>query len=977
MKLSSYSCAFWCICLHMVLLSSPNLLCFQPKITANALGNDTDQSALFRFKEAVEYDPFDILTSWNSSTHFCIWQGITCSLKHQRVTALNLQGYNLRGIIPPDIGNLTFLRYINLQNNSFYGEIPHEIGRLFRLQQLYLTNNTLMGQIPTNLSGCAELRTLSLTGNKLVGKIPMELGFLTKLEQLYIAVNNLTGEIPASIGNLSSLTVLSLGINNLEGSVPQEIGLLKNLTHLSIASNKLFGMLPSSLFNMSSLTFFSAGANQLNGSLPPNMFLTLPNLQQFGIGMNIISGNLKNLWSLAMEYNNLGSGSDNDLDFLTSLTNCTNLQVLDLNLNNFGGSLPTSIANLSSQLSQFYIGGNQIFGTIPSGLENLINLIALDFEFNHLTGSIPASFGKFQKMQSLTLNVNKLSGEIPLSIGNLSLLFQLDLSQNMLEGSIPPSIGNCQNLQYLDLSHNNLSGAIPTEVIGLPSLSLLLNLSQNSLNGNLPIEVGNLKSISKLDVSRNTLSGQIPGTIGQCISLEYLNLLGNSFQGTIPSSLASLKGLQYLDLSQNNLSGSIPQGLKDISVLEYLNVSFNELDGEVPTEGVFGNASAISLEGNSELCGGITVLHLPPCPVEVVMKRAIYWKRKINRRRSSTLFTMDQNQLSKVSYQTLHKATNGFSPNNMIGSGAFGFVYKGTVESEGRVVAIKVLNLQKKGAHKSFIAECNALRNIRHRNLVKILTCCSSMDYNGNEFKALVFEYMENGSLEKWLHPESESGDQLRTLDLLQRLNVIIDVSSALKYLHYENEQKIVHCDLKPSNVLLDNDMVAHVSDFGLARLLWTINGISRDQTSTVGIKGTIGYAPPEYGTGGEVSTQGDVYSFGILVLEILIGRRPTNEMFIDGLNLHNYVKNALPDKVLQIVDPVLLSKEIKQAVSAAEEENHKNEKKLMSEMHVEKCLVDLFSIGLACSAESPKERINMRDVARELDLIRSAFLAG
>ncbi|OIW09597.1 hypothetical protein TanjilG_28196 [Lupinus angustifolius] len=951
-------------------------------------------------------------------------------MRHQRVTALNLQGYALHGLISPYIGNLSFLRYVNLQNNSFYGEIPKEIGRLFRLQQLYLTNNTLGGQIPTNLSGCSELKSLSLSGNNFFGEIPMELSFLTKLEQLYISMNNLIGEIPASIGNLSSLIVLSFGINNLEGKVPQEIFRLKNLTHVSIASNKLSGMLPSTLYNMSSLTFFSAGLNKFNGSLPANMFLTLPNLEQFGIGMNNISGpiptsisnatrlllfniprnnfvgqiptgigNLRDVWSIAMEYNHLGTNSSNDLDFLTSLTNCTKLQVLDLNLNNFGGSLPSSVANFSNQLNQFYIGGNQITGTIPEGLGNLINLIGFDLEFNLLKGSIPASFGKFQKMQSLTLNVNKLSGQIPSSIGNLTQLFQLDLSQNMLEGSIPTSIGNCQTLQYLDLSHNNLIGTIPLQVISLSSLSLLLNLSRNSLNGVLPFEIGNLKSINKLDVSKNDLSGQIPATIGQCISLEFLNLQGNSFDGAIPLSFASLKGLRYLDLSQNNLSGEIPEGLGGIPILEYLNVSFNSLDGEVPTEGVFKNSSAISVKGNKDLCGGITELHLPPCPVEVRTHKkhhpwkvvviiisvvlfllllsysiSIYWKRKKNFGISTSTPTMDH--LSKVSYQTLHQATNGFSPNNLIGSGAFGFVYKGIIEPAERIVAIKVLNLLKKGAEKSFIAECNALRSIRHRNLIKIITCCSSIDYNRNEFKALVFEYIENGSLEEWLHSESKLKDQ-SSFDLLQRLNILIHVGSALCYLHYECEQPIVHCDLKPSNILLDNDMVAHVSDFGLARLLCTINDISHKQTSTIGIKGTVGYAPPEYGIGSQVSTMGDVYSFGILVLEILTGRKPTDEMFVNGINLNNFVKVSLPDKFLQIVDSALLP-ELKQTAASSEEESEINED--MSQMHpndMQKCLLELFCIGLACSAESPKERITMRDVNRELEQIKNVFFGG
>jgi hypothetical protein len=183
----------------------------------------------------------------------------------------------------------------------------------------------------------------------------------------------------------------------------------------------------------------------------------------------------------------------------------------------------------------------------------------------------------------------------------------------MLEGNIPSSIGNCQKLQYLNLSHNNLKGTIPLEIFNL--LSILLGLSHNSLSGSLPSEVGMLKNIGKLDVSENHLSGGIPITIGECISLEYLLLQGNSFNGTIPSTLASLKGLRYLGLSRNRLSGSIPYVMQNIRVLEHLNVSFNMLEGKVPTHGVFGNETQVAITGNNKLCGGISKLHLPPCPI--------------------------------------------------------------------------------------------------------------------------------------------------------------------------------------------------------------------------------------------------------------------------------------------------------------------------------------------------------------------------
>ncbi|XP_061359866.1 probable LRR receptor-like serine/threonine-protein kinase At3g47570 isoform X2 [Gastrolobium bilobum] len=983
---------FGSTCLPLfLLLITLNSLWFGPNTTASASGNETDHLALLKFKESISNDPSGILFSWNSSIHFCNWHGLTCSPMHQRVTELNLQGYQLHGLISPQIGNLSFLIELNLANNNFYGKIPQELGRLLQLQQLSLVNNSLTGGIPTNLTSCSDLKSLLLGGNNLISSIPIEIASLQKLQILYVARNNLTGGVPPFIGNFSSLNHLRVGYNNLEGEIPQEICRLKNLTLIAVGVNKLSGTFPSCLYNMSSLTIITATENQFNGSLPPNMFLTLPNLQDFEIGENQISGliptsianasilqvldiganhfvgqvpsmgKLRDLYFLQLSESNLGGNLTTDLDFLKSLTNCSKLQLLGIANNKFVGHLPNCLGNLSSQLTQLDLGGNQISGQIPTELGNLISLTLLGMENSRLEGIIPSAFGKFQNMQLLYLGGNKLSGNIPSIIGNLSLLFYLDLDQNLLEGNIPTSIGNCQKLQVLDLSRNYLRGTIPLEIFSLSSLTNLLDLSHNSLSGSLPNEVGQLKNINVLNVSENHLSGNIPITIGECSSLEYLYLKGNSFLGIIPSSLASLKGLRHLDLSRNHLSGLIPDVLQNIAFLEYLNVSFNMLDGEVPTKGVFRNASELVVTGNNKLCGGVLELHLPPCPVKGDQHAKHHNSR--SKKQSSDSPTIDQ--LAKVSYQNLHHGTDGFSTRNLIGSGSFGSVYKGTIEPEDTVVAIKVLNLQKKGAHKSFMAECNALKNIRHRNLVKILTCCSSIDFKGQEFKALVFEYMTNGSLESWLHPAADITDRPRSLNLEEMLNIINDVASAVHYLHYECEQAIIHCDLKPSNVLLDDCMVAHVSDFGLARILSSV-GVSLMQSSTIGIKGTIGYAPPEYGMGSEVSIEGDMYSFGILILELLTGRRPTDEMFKDGHNLHNYVKISFLNNLLQIVDLTILN----------EENATSNENFGLMHPNVENCLRSLFKIALACSLESPKERISMIDVMKELNLIKSFFLS-
>uniref|UniRef100_A0A5B7BBX5 non-specific serine/threonine protein kinase n=1 Tax=Davidia involucrata TaxID=16924 RepID=A0A5B7BBX5_DAVIN len=286
-----------------------------------------------------------------------------------------------------------------------------------------------------------------------------------------------------------------------------------------------------------------------------------------------------------------------------------------------------------------------------------------------------------------------------------------------------------------------------------------------------------------------------------------------------------------------------------------------------------------------------------------------------------------------------------------------------------------VLNLLRHGASKSFIAECEALKNIRHRNLVKVLTACSSVDYQGNDFKALVYEFMVNGSLEEWLHPnlsEHLAHEEPRKLNLLQRLSIALDVACALDYLHHHCQNPVVHCDLKPSNVLLDNEMIGHVGDFGLARFLPKASqNFSTNQTSSLGLRGSIGYVAPEYGMGSEVSAYGDVYSFGVLLLEMFTGKRPTDDMFKDGFNLHNFAKVALPERVAEITDPTLLLEREEEETST---NNTRNQTSMRSH-NIQECLISIFGIGVACSAESARERVNITDVAAELHSIRDNLL--
>ncbi|XP_052876312.1 probable LRR receptor-like serine/threonine-protein kinase At3g47570 [Gossypium arboreum] len=693
-----------------------------------------------------------------------------------------------------------------------------------------------------------------------------------RVTKLKLRILKLSGSLSPYIGNLSFLRELDLVGNSFYNQIPQEIRGLRRLEALNLANNSISGEIPSNLSACSKLTLVDMSDNQLTGEIPALLGL-LSNLKVLGFFNNSLRGNIP-----------------------PSLGNLSSLERLGLTYNALSGIIPESFGRLRN-LSFFTIFGNAISGIVPVPMFNLSNIRIFDIGANQIEGTLHSDLEiNMPHVEFFSVGDNQISGQIPLSIFNAPNFDVLEFYDNMLDGNalsmsynnilgkIPDEIGNLINLevldlaqnQLLDLSHNNLSGPIPPEILGLSSLSIVLSLSSNSLTGELPVEVEKLKNLGQLDVSHNRLSGLLPNNLGSCVSLVELYLEGNLFEGPIHPYLSSLRGLEALDASNNNLSGGIPEFLVRFGTLKYLNLSFNNFEGVIPSEGVFKNTSAIFVEGNNKLCGGIPELHL---------------SRSEANGNSCRKFPL------RLSYQSILRATNGFSPQNLVGLGGFGSVYKGILEANGAVIAVKVLNLLNHRASRSFLVECEALKNIRHRNLVKVLTAISGIDYQGNDFKALVYEFMENGSLEDWLHSSvgMNEPETMRNLNFIQRVNVAVDVAHALEYLHHRCETPIIHCDLKPSNVLLDGEMVGHISDFGLAKILSGDKlDYSTNESSSLGLRGTIGYAPFEYGTESELSTNGDVYSYGILLLEMLTGKRPTNERFKEGLSLHNCFLDAL-----------------------------------------------------------------------------------
>ncbi|KAL3500673.1 hypothetical protein ACH5RR_039766 [Cinchona calisaya] len=1125
---------FYCYFLALILVQ----YCFM--LTSTAMKNTniaTDQYALLALKAHITSDPYQFLSrNWSSnsatSSIVCDWIGVECGSKHQRVTALNMSSMSLKGTIPPQLGNLSFLvsldirsnyfhgnlpqdlsrlcrlRFIRLSSNNFSGEIPMWLGRFPELQYLSLYNNNfsglipssisnlskleilsfdgnslrgkipkqignlssltllnlqrnqligsipleifnistleivaftfnnltgtlpdnichhlpnlkeislsenqIQGPIPSSLSQCSQLERLSLSFNKFSGSIPKEIGNLQMLELLYVGTNKLQGVIPREIGNLRNLKEFSIQRNQITGSIPKEIGNLTGLSilmfsqnlltgvipeefcnlhkleHLNLVSNILNGSIPIGIFNLSKLNTVLLGINHLTGNLPSNIGHHLPDLRAILLDMNNIGGvipasivncsklttlylasnqftgsipknigNLELLRYLDLFHNNLtGDPTSSELEFLSSLTKCKYLEMLEVSENPLNGFIPASVGNLSTSLNYFEVGISNIKGPVPSEIGNLSSLIVISLEDNQLTGVIPRTFQDLENLQGLYLMRNKLRGSLD-TFCSMQNMAELHLSQNQISGPIPDCFGNVTSLRNLYLPSNLLTSTISKSLWKLRDLTVL-DLSSNFLTGSLALEIGNLKAAMSIDMSMNQISGDIPVSIGDLQMLQNLVLAGNRLEGLIPESFGNMLSLTSLDLSNNSLSGLIPKSLEKLQSLKVLNVSFNHLKGEIPSDGPFRNFTSESFIFNDALCGDAK-FHVPPCqndhpkhksilkkvllltfiPLGIsIVVALVFLRYRLKEKVPSATDLLPILAKGRVlSYYELLRATNGYSESNLLGSGSFGSVYK-AILNDGIFVAVKVFNLQLEGGHKSFDAECEVLCNLRHRNLVKVISSCTNYD-----FKALVLEYMCNGSLEKWLYSPNYF------LNIFQRLEIMIDVANALQYLHHEYSTPVVHCDLKPSNVLIGEDMVARVSDFGIAKFLG-----NEDSTAFTKTLSTIGYMAPEYGLEGLVSTACDVYSFGILLMEVFTRRRPSEEMFDGNLSLKSWVNDSMPNAILQVIDTDLLKPD----------EEHFSEKL--------ECLSLIMGLALNCVQESPKERLNMKVVGDTLQTIK------
>ncbi|TQE09348.1 hypothetical protein C1H46_005084 [Malus baccata] len=861
----------------------------------------------------------------------------TCSkLEHLDLSSNNFS------ISLPSFGDCSALDHLDISGNKFSGDIGRAISSCKQLSFLNLSTNHFDGPIPAMPTN--SLKFLSLGGNRFQGIIPVSLmDSCAELVELDLSANSLSGSVPDALSSCSSLESLDISANNFSGELPVEILMkLTNLKAVSLSFNQFFGPLPNSLSKLATLESLDLSSNNLSGSIPAGL-----------------CGDPSNSWKELYLQNNLFTGT-----VPPSLSNCSQLVSLDLSFNYLKGTIPSSLGSLS-KLRDLNIWLNQLSGEIPQELMYLGSLQNLILDFNDLTGSIPIGLSNCTNLNWISLANNKLSGEVPGWIGKLPKLAILKLSNNSFFGSIPPELVNfvaSKTYVYIknDGSKECHGAGNLLEFAGIRAELLNRISTRNPCNftrvyrGSLQPTFNHNGSMIFLDLSHNSLSGSIPKEIGSMYYLYILNLGHNNISGSIPQELGKMTSLNILDLSSNSLAGTIPPALSGLTLLTDIDLSNNLLSGIIPQSGQFETFPAYRYANNSGLCGyplascegalgpnatahqkshrrvaslarnvamGLLIslfciLGLFIVAIETKKRRkkkelaldvhidslnqsgtANGWKLTGAREALSINLATFEKPLQKLTFADLLEATNGFHDNSLIGKGGFGDVYKAQLK-DGSVVAIKKLIHISGQGDREFTAEMETIGKIKHRNLVPLLGYCKV-----GEERLLVYEYMKYGSLDDVLHEPKKAGIKL---NWAARRKIAIGSARGLAFLHHNCIPHIIHRDMKSSNVLVDENLEARVSDFGMARLMSAMD----THLSVSTLAGTPGYVPPEYYQSFRCSTKGDVYSYGVVLLELLTGRRPTDSADFGDNNLVGWVKQHAKLKISDVFDPELMKED-------------------------------------------------------------------
>ncbi|XP_030930518.1 receptor-like kinase TMK4 [Quercus lobata] len=686
-----------------------------------------------------------------------------------------------------------------------------------------------------NCDGSNRVTSIDLASQSLTGILPSDLGTLTQLTTLSLRGNSLSGPLP-SLANLTSLQKLYLDNNNFT-SVPSSF--FQGLTSLEILTlSQNLGLEPwtisTELTQATSLVTFYASSANIIGSLP-DIFGSFPRLLDLQLSYNNLDGTLpkslggsgiQNLW-----LNNQQNGLSGTIDVLSSMT----------------------------QLSQVRLHKNQFTGPIPD-LSNCTSLFDLQLRDNQFTGLIPASLMSIPSLRNVSLDVNDLQGPYP--------QFPSSVTTHTLDG--------------INSFCKNTPGPCDPQVTTLLEIASAFGYPiklANSWTGNNActswtfIICDSQGNIITINFAKQQFVGTISPVFAKLTSLRNLYLNDNNLTGSIPDAFTNMTSLQVLDISNNNLTGLIPKFGDSVK----LTMTGNPLIGKsTPSSGSGGSSNGTSPSGNTAVMGSSGTSILPGMIVSIVIAVIIFLvvmllvsiKCYVSRRhRRPTISLKIEVRNIEISIEVLKQATNNFNEDNILGRGGFGVVYKGEYH-DGTKVAVKRMESAAMGSKgiNEFQAEISVLNKVRHRHLVSLLGCC----INENE-RLLVYEYMPQGSLTQRLFDLGENG--CSPLTWKQRIQIAMDVARGMEYLHSLAPQIFIHRDLKPSNILLGNDMRAKVADFGLVKI-----APDGKNSLTTRLAGTFGYLAPEYGATGRVTTKADVYAFGVVLMQLITGRKAVDD---------------------------------------------------------------------------------------------------
>ncbi|XVF79030.1 hypothetical protein PTKIN_Ptkin14bG0186800 [Pterospermum kingtungense] len=791
------------------------------------------------------------------------------------VVNIKLKSQNLSGTLPPDLTRLPFLQEIDLSRNYLSGGIPSEWGSMQRLINISLLGNLLTGSIPKELANITTLTSLVVEENKLSGTLPPQLGNLPNIERLHLGSNNFSGELPATFANLTTLTDFRIFDNNFTGSIPNCIQNWIKLDKLFIQASGLSGPIPDivGLKNLSDLRI-----SDLNGDETKFPRLKdLPKLKRLILRNCNLSGPLPDsVWELKK------------------------MKILDLSFNRLSGVI-TSTSPSFEDLDNLFLNGNRFTGTIPQWIMG--SKQEMDLSYNSFSSKVKSCQQSGVNLFASTSRINN-SGIVSCLGTHLCPAEPLRFLYINCGGG-QENVNN--NIYEADYDKAGPSTFFLSPSNSWASSSTGLFLDDDLDKDNLVFTISNNTQLSNNDRQLYTTARLSPSSLtyyGFCLKKNIVYNVSLHFaeiQFTDDKTFSSL-GRRVFDVY---IQGKLE--LKDFNIRDEAggvakpilkNFTVNVTDGtlnirlqwagkgstSIPTRGVYGPLiSAISVfdphykppppasgKSGGKATSMVVGIVAGAAFATFVLLGILWWYGCLRREH-----TLEQElkgielQTSSFTLRQIKAATNNFDAANKIGEGGFGPVYKG-IMADGTAIAVKQLSAKSKQGNREFVTEIGVISAVQHPHLVKLYGCC----IEGNQL-LLIYEFLENNSLARALFGPEEVR---LTLDWPTRRKICIDIAKGLAYLHEESRLKIVHRDIKATNVLLDKNLNAKISDFGLAKL-------DEEENTHIStrIAGTYGYMAPEYAMHGRLTDKADVYSFGIVALEIVSGKcntkhRPNGE---------------------------------------------------------------------------------------------------